>query len=135
MAWKDNGEFCIGSACLSPAEMERLKPLAQLSREEMDALISASRGEIKSRHWLLHEENDGFVIRDTRGPGDTRHWFGPRINAGIYVPGGAVMEMFGKIKINDRWSINPEGDFLEIRDNKSGGDKRYTFFPNKYVDL
>ena len=118
-----------------PEFLFALKPLGGLTPAESEHLVSLAKGEIKSRHWLLHEENDGFAIRDTRGPGDTRHWFAPKINAGVYVPGGVIMEINGKIKINDRWAINPEGDFLEIRDYKSGGDKRYTFSPNKYVNL
>ena len=89
----------------SDAEVGNLTPLARLSREEIDSLVSASRGEFRSRHWLLHEENDGFAIRDMRGPGDTRHYFSPRITAGIYTPGGAVMEFDRKINLSDRWRI------------------------------
>lgn len=41
-----------------------------------------------------------------------------------------------RIDIGTRWTIQPEGpndSFIALRDNTSGGDKRYSFPANKYV--
>jgi hypothetical protein len=36
-----------------------------------------------------------------------------------------------KLWLGDRWSLEPEGNVLVFRDNKSGGDNRYAMFPGQ----
>ncbi len=40
-----------------------------------------------------------------------------------------------KLWIGDRWSLEPEGNVLVFRDNKTGGDKRFAMYPGNYRDL
>lgn len=42
-----------------------------------------------------------------------------------------------RINIGTRWTISQEGknQVLVIRDNLSGGDKRFAFYPNQYKDI
>lgn len=42
---------------------------------------------------------------------------------------------FSSITIGSRWTLRQEGDVLVFRDNLTGGDKRYAFYPGGFSDM
>lgn len=48
----------------------------------------------------------------------------------------STIQMTGdSINFGRRWSIKAEGEYLVVRDNLSGGDKRYAFAPGQNKNL
>jgi hypothetical protein len=78
---------------------------------------ACSRGDSGASRALVKDQGPQLVIN-----------YANDFKAGTRVDGDLHVN---KLWIGDRWSLEPEGNVLVFRDNKTGGDNRYAMFPGQ----